>query len=98
MSEKFSTKKRIAVTAQGFNTFITEIFLLTRISNHLLWFVTFILQIKEAFVEIWVKCINHVLEANIWASLLSAGAHPIPPPPPLPPFNMGDLQGGDGIF
>ena len=34
MSEKFSTKKRIAVTAQGFNTFITEIFLLTRISNH----------------------------------------------------------------
>ena len=36
MSEKFSTKKRIAVTAQGFNTFITEIFLLTRISNHLL--------------------------------------------------------------
>lgn len=34
MSEKFSTKKRIAVTAQGFDTFITEIFLLTRISNH----------------------------------------------------------------
>ena len=53
-------------------------------------------RVKETFVKIWVKCINHVLQPNVWASLLRAS---------FPPFNVGDLKnkkktakGGDGTF